>query len=99
MKDKIKVLKVEPGVNPEVVTISNDLRSLQTAVDGLIEVIYYDDALLICNDEGKFDGSKPNRSIGYDIIFGTFLVVADNGEDFGSLTSEQIKHYTQLFKI
>lgn len=58
-----------------------------------------DSVVLICNEEGKINGSKYNRDIGYDIIAGTFIIVRENpddGED-RSLTDEQIEKYKERF--
>ena len=98
--DKIKVLYIKPNKLPEVVEIENSLKAFQRMVDGHIECAYLmDDAdvVLICNEEGKINGMELNRDIGHDIIAGPFLVVNDEGDDFGSLTEEQIKKYTDRF--
>lgn len=100
--NKIKVLLVCPNDIPKVANISNTLQTKQKLVNGQIELCYIlgdKEVCLICNENGKFDGSLPNRDIGYDIIYGNFLVVGDdyvNG-DFKSLTKEQIKKYQKYF--
>ena len=64
-EDNIRVLKVEPQKEPEVVTIKNDLESMQEAVGGLIEIIDLSEtACVICNEEGKLNGLEGNRSLG-----------------------------------
>ena len=47
----MNVLMVEPGKAPYVTDIGNDLRSMQQAVGGYIQVVYpYEEAVvLICN--------------------------------------------------
>lgn len=48
--DLIRALYVEPGKSPVVVDVQNELRSLQHAVQGLIELVSLDrETLLICN--------------------------------------------------
>lgn len=102
MQRKIKVLVVEPDKLPYEKVISNTLRDKQQIVDGYIEYVRLlddDSVVLICNDEGKINGSKYNRDIGYDIIAGTFIIVRENpddGED-RSLTDEQIEKYKERF--
>lgn len=102
MQRNIKVLIVEPNKLPYEKTIPNRLKDKQTIVDGYIEYVRLledDNVVLICNEEGKINGSECNRYIGYDIIFGTFIIVgesANDGED-RSLTDRQIEKYKKRF--
>jgi uncharacterized protein YuzE len=60
----MRVLMVEPGKEPFVTEADNDLESLQTAVDGLIEVMYLEEnVLIVCNEEGKCMGLEGNRRV------------------------------------
>lgn len=100
--DHIKVLLVCPEELPKVIEIPNSLKSFQKQVNGKIEVSYLledEEVCLICNDEGKYNSFKPNRNIGYDIIYGNFLIVGENyvNGDFKSLTEKQIAKYQKLF--
>ena len=60
----------------------------------------------ICNEEGKINGlplnravyADPNREEMLDIIAGTFFVCDCSGENFGSLSPDQLRRYTELFK-
>ena len=84
MNDKIKCLLVEPYELPKEIIIDNTLEAKQKIVGGDIECVYLqnnDDVVLICNEEGKINGMKLNREIGYDIIAGPFLVVGDDYEN------------------
>lgn len=101
MQRNIRVLVVEPNKLPKEEIIPNRLQDKQKIVDGLIEYVYLEedrDVVIICNEEGKINGSEPNRYIGHDVLFGTFIIVGDNdtGED-RSLTDEQIKKYKERF--
>lgn len=102
MQRNIKVLVVEPNKLPYEKVIQNRLRDKQQIVDGYIEYVRLledDSVVLICNEEGKINGSEYNRDIGYDIIAGTFIIArecADDGED-RSLTNEQIEKYKERF--
>lgn len=91
-EEKIKCLLVKPYELPQEVKIKNNLESLQEEVQGMIECVYYDDVILICNEEGKINGMHWNRDIGSDIIYGPFLIVGDDYENgsFKSLTEKQI---------
>lgn len=91
-EEKIKCLLVEPYKLPIEIEIDNTLEAKQTIVDGLIECVYFNDVIIICNEEGKINGMTPNRDIGSDIVFGPFLIVGDDYEngEFKSLTEKQI---------
>ena len=91
-KNQLRILKVEPGKAPEEKQISNNLDSLQAEVGGgCIECIDLEnDTVLVCNDEGKLNGMEMNRRLGDDIICGPFFLVGESGEDFASLTDEQL---------
>lgn len=68
----MKALKIEPGKAPERIDIGNELEALQDAVGGYIQVLYPDQHRpvgLICNEEGKCMGLKPNRAL-YRARFG-----------------------------
>lgn len=91
----INVLVKKPGKEPEAIEIENELEPFQKAVGGFIEVIrpfpeeYH--LLLICNEEGKWLNLRPNIVIGTEIIVGTVLIVRENGEEFASLTEQDMK--------
>lgn len=101
----ITVLVVPPQDFPYVKEIDPGLKSLQNEVDGWIEAVYpfEDQVAIICNEEGKMNGMAPNRALYdedgqvYDIVAGQFLVVGLTEDNFGSLTEEQIKKFSDRF--
>lgn len=98
----INVLIVEPNKLPYEKEIPNNLEAKQEIVGGLIECVEpIDDktVFFICNEEGKINGSLPNRDIGFDILFGTFIIAGNDYEnsDFKSLSDKQIKKYQKEF--
>jgi len=103
----IKAIVVEPGREPAVHSIENNLESLQGLVGGYIQAVYpYDDPVaIICNEEAKLEGLPLNRALRdedgdvYDIVAGTFLIVGLTEDDFGSLTDELMEKYYKLFEI
>ena len=106
MEEKIKVLRVKPTYEPEVIEISNDYRAIQNEVDGCFDVVYpfRDNICIFCNDMGKLNGMEYNRPLhyeegGFDFIFGTFLVAGERCGDNVSLTEEQISKYKDIFSI
>ena len=106
MNEEIKVIKVEAGKAPQVVTISDELESLQHEVEGYIECIYpwEEEVGLVCNEEGKINGLPLNRALCgedgemYDIIAGNFLIVGLTEDSFCSLTEEEIEKFSKLFQ-
>ena len=104
--EKLTVLVVEPMKEPYVKEIDPGLHALQAEVGGDIAASYpFDDPVgLVLNDEGKLIGLDLNRSLRdehgeiYDIVAGTFLVVALGPESFASLPPDMIQKYTEQFK-
>ena len=95
---EITVLKVEPGKEPEEVTIPNTLEAMQEMVGGFIEIVYLDDVCLVCNEEGKLMGLEGNRRVVRDIISGTFFLAGDTDYgEFCSLTQKQLNQFSQRF--
>lgn len=102
---EITVLKVAPMCRPEVVTLKNDLRSLQEAVSigadyvGLIELVGIDaKTCILCNEEGKLIGLAPNRRFGCDVLCGVFYITGqDRQGNLTSLPPAAIENYKQLF--
>lgn len=106
MSDTIKVLLIKPMKPPEIAEIPSRLNGSQATVGGYIEAIYpfEDSVALVCNEEGKLNGLPLNRALRdenghiYDIVAGDFFICDVSGEDFGSLSDEQIKKYSEKFK-
>ena len=108
MKQKrIRVLKVEPGKEPTLAMLDNNLDDLQKAVSigapsqGLIEIIdLEEDVCLILNEEAKLISElKPNRRFGNDILVGVFYVAGqDNDGNLRSLSEFKMQKYAKLFE-
>ena len=81
----IQVLIVKPYFRPYGATICPKLHSMQDIVGGCIQVVHdgllNDDAVIVCNEEGKLVGLPANRALRdsrskvQDVICGTFMVV------------------------
>ena len=103
----MRVLIVESGKAPRQSEIRRNLASMQKVVGGTIQVLYpfEEPVALVCNDEGKLLGLPANRALRdsagnlYDIVCGTFFLCGapPDGEDFISLTAEQLERYQQRF--
>ena len=107
-KNKMKILVIEPFHVPKVKEIEKTLEAMQKVVGDYFQVVYpFDDSIaLICNEEGKSLGLPPNRALRdengkvYDIVCGTFFLCSapPDDDDFYSLSDEQIKYYTKLYR-
>ena len=105
-EETIRVVLLEPHQMARTVEVKNTLEGLQALVKGDIEPFYpfEEEVCFICNDEGKINGMEPNRAIYdddhnmIDVLFGPGFICGCGGEDFGSLSDEQIEKYTEMFK-
>ena len=105
---KIQVVLLEPGKLARPAAIDASLERYQKIVGGMIEAFYpfEEPVCIVCNEEGKLDGLPLNRAVYadpsrremLDIIAGTCCVCSCSGEDFGSLSPEQLHCYTEQFK-
>ena len=95
----MKVLIVEPGKKPRKADIEHTLESLQTIVDGYIEITYpWKDAVgLVCNDEGLLRQLPFNRLVAPGSgIFGTFFLCGLGEEDLNDLPDDMADKYLKL---
>lgn len=75
-------------------------------VNGYIETVnmHDDPVVLICNEEGKLNGSTLNRAIYdkqgeiVDVIAGSFLIVGSSDENFESLSQAMKEKYAKEFE-
>ncbi|MBR0206871.1 MAG: DUF3846 domain-containing protein [Clostridia bacterium] len=99
----MNVLVVEPRTLPYEKEVQDELKDLQAIVGGHIQAIYpfEDHVALVCNEDGIGLQLEFNRMITerqYGGIFGTFFVCAIDGENFASLSPEQMKTYKKRFQ-
>lgn len=99
----MNVLVVEPRMLPYEKDVQDELKNLQAIVGGHIQAIYpfEDHVALVCNEDGigmqlEFNRMIPERQ--YGGIFGTFFICGIDGENFSSLTPEQMKTYKKRFQ-
>ncbi len=102
----MRVVMSEPEKNAYVTDIDGSLASMQKIVGGLIQAVYpfEEQVCLVCNDEGKLQGLPLNRALRdeagniYDIISGTAFLCDCSGDDFGSLSDEQVAKFQEIFQ-
>lgn len=94
MKEEIiKVLVKVPGMsNSLIVVMENKLKSFQQMVKGYIEVVRpFEDVIMIVNEEGKLLNLPVCiHTMGQDFN-GVVIFAGVDGEEFCSLTDDQIK--------
>lgn len=100
----IKGILIRPGNVPEVIEFKEGYKELQRLVEGDFEMpALFDDVDVVLNEEGKFNGSDPNRLLYYkgqliDILFGNIVIVDANEEgETISLSEEKINKYMKIF--
>ena len=93
MNNEIKIVVQHPGEISKIITVPNTLEALQELVGGDIEVHHIGNGLLLgMNEEYRYKNLPDNvRCVQYGTIAGTVFVTADEGEDFRSLTTEEIQ--------
>ena len=104
--EKMKVVLLEPNKIARIAEIGTSLEAMQAVVGGSIEAAYYfpEPVCLVCNEEGKITGLPLNRGVYdndknlMDVIAGTAFICDCSGENFASLTDEQLAKYKKEFK-
>ena len=83
---KIKVIIKEPGKKPRSTNISASLENLQKTVGGYIEMVRLTaDCVVLCDEEGRWNGKPPCCNIiGYDFC-GTIILCGTDGEEFADI--------------
>ena len=107
-ENKIKVLMVEPGKKAYEKEIGTILQELYSARDcECIQTFYpYEDlVVIVCDDEGKINGGRPNRAIYgedgkmMDIICGKFFICDCSTSEFKSLPDDMMQKYKKQFLL
>lgn len=103
-RNTILVILLEPGKLARQADIDASLEGMQGVVGGYIEAIYpfEEQVCIVCNEEGKLSGLPLNRAVYQenemiDIIAGTCFICDCSGENFGSLSSEQLEKFKKQF--
>lgn len=109
MRETIRVLMVEPGKKAYEKEIGTKLEELYSALNcDCIQTFYPFDAdavVLVCDDEGKINGSRPNRAIYgedgkiMDIICGKFFICDCSTNRFQSLPDDMMQKYKKQFLL
>ena len=107
-EEKIKVLMVEHGKKAYEKEIGTSLNELKAVIDcDCIQPFYpYEDlVVIVCDDEGKINNSRPNRAIYgedgqmMDIICGKFFIADCSTSSFKSLPEDMMQKYKKQFLL
>lgn len=97
--NKIKVLIIEPTMDPHLKEIDNTLENMQNIVGGLLQFVQLeDDVIIVCNEEGKSLNLEINKIIKDDVICGTFIILGQKDKKCISLNNKQVIKYKRFFK-
>ncbi len=95
---EIRVIACRVGKPPEVEQLQNSIEAMQRLVGGALERVALGEAVaLICKVEDDI-GEAPNRYLpltgGHGLIRGDFFIVAHGGDEFASMTDDQVATWT-----
>ena len=104
----IDILLIQPNKPPRQMKMADELKAIHKLVEGRFEVYrpFYNDLVIICNEEGKLRNLPMNREIcnddgmRMDIIRGDFFFVNAplDSESFQSLSPKEVKGLSEKFK-
>ena len=97
---------VEPRRDPYISMIPNSLDTFQHVVGGPIEVVGSEPSIkIICDEKGKLKGYGACKGLAlsdgsiYDYLYGTLIVIGVEGENFRSLTDEELSLYLEKMSL
>ena len=95
---KINIISIGTRLSENIPHVGPNHIKQGSIVAGIVSNLLRDnEKLLICNEEGKLNGMQGNRRIGNDVIAGPFFIVGEDGDEFRSLTDEEVKASLKRF--
>lgn len=83
---KIRVIMCPANRAPYTCWIENSLSNMQRIVGGyIVTVNIAEDAVIVCNDEGRLIGLPENKSLPVRGFCGDCFICGADGEEFASL--------------
>ena len=83
---KIRVIMCPANRAPYTCWIENSLSNMQRIVGGYIETVNIaEDAVIVCNEEGRLIGLPENKSLPVRGFCGDCFICGADGEEFASL--------------
>lgn len=94
---RIKILLIKAEGPAEVRYVRNELSDLQKLVGGYIEPMAFSaNMVIVCDEEGLLKGKQQNPA--YKSVCGDFFICNTEGDEFTSLTDNDIRNLRNLFK-
>ena len=94
----MKVVIKRAGMKPITKEIEDNLSEFQAIVGGYIEVFpFFNNVVCVCNEEGKLHNLPLNFILPNDVIVGDVFFIGTDGEDFASLTDDEIEFINRIF--
>lgn len=101
--NKIRILVVEPNKEPYVKEIKNSIGEIYGIVYFPFEILEIEkDVILVSSLGAKNINEKcfaANRIYKDKIIYSNFAIISKKGNNYTSLSNEQIKNYIDMFKL
>ena len=93
MKEKIRIIYRQPLHAAREMTVDNTLKAVQELVGGYIETVPLNmpGVILVCNEEGKLRGMKPDPYPGMPDLVGPGFICGVSGEEFDDVPREFVK--------
>lgn len=92
------VILKRPGEEPKKIDIEDTLEAYRSIIGGSIEHLGFGNGIgMLFDEDGKFKNLPLNFFIPGDFIVGNVLFVWGKGEEFVSLSDEQIEHILETF--
>lgn len=86
MSALLKAIVKEPGKEPEMFIVTNELKALQKLVGGYIEcAMVEEDMVVVCDEEGRIKGKPFNCWFDGISFVGTIVVLGSKDEDFDNV--------------
>lgn len=98
------VILKRPGEEPKKIDIEDTLEAYRSIIGGSLEHLGFGNGIgMLFDEDGKFKDLSPNfflfddREAPIDVVVGNVLFVGEKGEEFVSLSDEEIEHILETF--
>ena len=97
-KNNIRVVYKAPGAAAEVREVPNTLAAFQEAVGGFIETVTMEDAVVICNEDGRWMRLAHNCKLCGVEFVGPILIAGVEECEFASLDEDAAEYWMGVIK-
>ena len=95
--EKIRIVYKMPHCEAWITEMPNTNAAIQERVGGYYQVVYMGrNIVMLCNEEGKLNGSAVNFGFGDDLIFGSVVFCGVADDEFCSLTHKEAEEIAKL---